>query len=160
MKIDTLKEINFNTLSLKNGDNNISNNSISNYVLDSYAILVYFQGEEKGSDFIRSLFEKASEGRCTLYLCVINLGEALYIIEKKMGLQSAQLALSRIKAIPLEIIIADEEITLQAAHIKANFAISDAGCFAASVCITKNALLVTGDPGFKLLRNIININWI
>lgn len=160
MKIDTVKESNFNTLSLKKGDSSISSNGISNYVLDSYAILVYFQGEEKGSDFVRSLFEKASEGKCALYLCVINLGEVLYIIEKKMGLQSAQLALSRITAIPLEIIIADEEITLQAAHIKANFSISYADCFAASVCIAKNALLVTGNPEFKLLGNIININWI
>ncbi|MCL4417452.1 MAG: type II toxin-antitoxin system VapC family toxin [Actinobacteria bacterium] len=159
MKIDIAKEGNSKTLLLKKGDSNISNNGIS-YVLDSYAILVYFQGEEKGSDFIRSLFEKASERKYALYLCVVNLGEVLYIIEKKMGLQSAQLALSRIKAIPLEIIIADEEITLQAAHIKANFAISYADCFAASVCIARNASLVTGDPEFKLLRNIIDINWI
>ena len=80
------------------------------------------------------MFWTAMQYWCSaLYLCVINLGEILYIIEKKIGLQSAQLALSRIKAIPL-----------QAAHIKASFAISYADCFAASVCIAKNALLVTG----------------
>jgi len=124
-----------------------------------YTLMAYFQ-EEKGSSFVKSLLEKASKELCNLYFCVINLGEVLYIIEKEKGLLSAQLALSRIKELPVKIIVVGEEITLKAAHIKANFPVSYADCFAAAVSIIKNATLVTGDPEFKTLENLVNISWI
>jgi len=130
-----------------------------NYILDSYAVLAYFQ-KEKGSATVKELLKKASQNQCILYLCIINLGEVMYVIEKEKGLQSAQLALCRIKELPIEIIAAEEDITLEAAHIKANYPISYADCFAASAAKLYKGLLVTGDPEFQLLMNYVDIVWI
>jgi ribonuclease VapC len=130
-----------------------------NYTLDSYAVLAYFQ-QEKGSNTVKELLKKASQNQCKIYFCIINLGEVIYIIEKEKGLSAVQMALSRIKELPIEVVIANEEITLQAAHIKANYPISYADCFAAAVAKIFRGLLVTGDPEFKLLQNYIDIIWI
>ena len=51
-------------------------------------------------------------------------------------------------------------ITLAAAHIKANYSIPYADCFAAATTKILQGLLVTGDPEFKLLQNYIDIRWI
>jgi len=133
--------------------------SNANYILDSYTVLAYFQ-KEKGSDTIKELLERAAQNQCNIYFCIINLGEVIYIAEREQGLQSAQMALSLIKELPIEIVIANEEITLEAAHIKANYPIAYADCFAAAVAKKFQGLLVTGDPEFKLLQNYIDIMWI
>ena len=46
------------------------------YVLDSYALFIFFQSEP-GFEQLRSLLESAQGGKCRLYLCVVNLGEVL-----------------------------------------------------------------------------------
>ena len=133
--------------------------SSANYILDSYTVLAYFQ-KEKGSDTIKGLLKKAAQNQCNIYFCIINLGEVIYIAEKEQGLQAAQMALSLIKELPIEIVIANEEITLEAAHIKANYPIAYTDCFAAAVAKKFQGLLVTGDPEFKFLQNYIDIMWI
>ena len=133
--------------------------SNANYILDSYTVLAYFQ-KEKGSDTIKELLKRAAQNQCNIYFCIINLGEAIYITEREQGLQAAQMALSLIKELPIEVVIANEEITLEAAHIKANYPIAYADCFAAAVAKKFQGPLVTGDPEFKLLQNYIDIMWI
>lgn len=133
--------------------------SNTNYILDSYTVLAYFQ-KEKGSDTIKELLVKASQNQCKIHFCIINLGETIYVTEREQGLQAAQMALSLIKELPIEVVIANEEITLEAAHIKANYSIAYADCFAAAVAKKFQGLLVTGDPEFKLLQNYIDIMWI
>ena len=133
--------------------------SNANYILDSYTALAYFQ-KEKGSDTIRELLKRAAQNQCNIYFCIINLGEVIYVTEKERGLQAAQMALSLIKELPVEFVTANEEITLEAAHIKANYPIAYADCFAAAVAKKFQGLLVTGDPEFKLLQNYIDIMWI
>ena len=133
--------------------------SNANYILDSYTVLAYFQ-KEKGSNTIKELLKKAAQNQCNIYFCIINLGEAIYITEREQGLQAAQMALSLIKELPIEVVIANEEITLEAAHIKANYPIAYADCFAAAVAKKFQGPLVTGDSEFKLLQNYIDIMWI
>ena len=128
--------------------------SNANYILDSYTVLAYFQ-KEKGGDTIKELLERAAQNQCNIYFCIINLGEAIYITEREQGLQAAQMALSLIKELPIEVVIANEEITLEAAHIKANYPIAYADCFAAAAAKKFQGPLVTGDPEFKLLQNLI-----
>lgn len=55
------------------------------YVLDSYALMAYFEAEP-GGDRVHSLLSAAIERKCRLYMCVVNLGEVMYIVERKRGL--------------------------------------------------------------------------
>ena len=145
------------TETLENGTETLENKA--NYILDSYAVLAYFQ-KEKGSAIVKELLENAAQNQCNIYFCIINLGEVIYITERERGLQAAQTALSLIKELPIEVVIANEEITLEAAHIKANYPIAYADCLAAAAVNKFQGPLVTGDPEFKLLQNYIDIMWI
>ncbi|MCL4384750.1 MAG: type II toxin-antitoxin system VapC family toxin [Cyanobacteria bacterium] len=129
------------------------------YVLDSYALLAFFNNE-KGSDIVRNLLLKARDGNHSLYLLNINLGEIIYIVEREFGVNGPQLALSKIGEMPVKIIYADLEMTLKAAHLKANYPISYADAFAAACAIIKSARLVTGDNDFSKLDYLVDILWL
>ena len=129
------------------------------YVLDSYALLAYFAAEAGNKQVLKRL-EEAKEGKCQLSLCVVNLGEVIYIVERTRGLRKAQEALARIDELPIRIVSADRVITLAAAHIKANCSIAYADCFAAALAKIKKAELITGGPEFKQVANEIKIGWL
>src|ERR1039458_8542585 len=86
------------------------------YILDSYALLAYFEAES-GSGRVLKLLEAAKAGKCRVHLGVVNLGEIIYITERERGLQKAQEVLARTNELPIKIINADRILTLAAAHI-------------------------------------------
>ncbi len=123
------------------------------FVLDSHAVLAFLEGEE-GEEHIRSLLKKATGGDCELFMSIVNLGEVLYITERGRGLPKAQEVLARIDELPIQIVDADRAQTLAAAHIKAQWPIAYADCFAVALARTKGATIVTGDPEFKQLEAV------
>lgn len=131
------------------------------YVLDSYALLAYLQGEPGGAR-VRELLASASQGGCRLSMSVVNLGEVLYIVERARGLAKAQETLARIDELPVEIVAADRALTLEAAHLKAHCPIAYADCFAAALARLRNAPLVTGDPEFRRLppEQGVQVEWV
>jgi PIN domain nuclease of toxin-antitoxin system len=48
-----------------------------NFVLDSFALLAYFQGEPGGTT-VRDILKEASAGSVSVMLSVVNLGEIYY----------------------------------------------------------------------------------
>lgn len=118
------------------------------YVLDSFALIAYFEGE-KGQELVIDLFHRAAKGRCELYLSVVNLGEIAYLVERERGLPKAQETLARVDELPVSVCDIDRRLVLTAAHIKAEHPIAYADCFAAALAQGKDAALVTGDPEFK-----------
>jgi predicted nucleic acid-binding protein len=127
------------------------------YVLDSYALLAYFEAEP-GVEQVRRLLEAAKEGECRLHLCVVNLGEVMYIVERERGLPKAQKTLARIDELPIEVMNLDRTLTLAAAHLKMDYPIAYADCFAAALSQIKNAILVTGDPEFRKIKTDCNVH--
>ena len=128
----------------------------SEFVLDSYALLAYLEGEP-GSDRISELLNAAKDGKCHLYMCVVNMGEVMYIVERERGLPKAQETLARIDELPIEIVDVDRPLTLAAAHLKMDCPIAYADCFAAALSQLKNATLVTGDPEFSKIKPDCNV---
>jgi ribonuclease VapC len=126
------------------------------YVLDSYALLAYLEAEP-GSERVSKLLETAEKGKTRLYMCVVNLGEVMYIVERERGLSKVQETLARIDELPIEIINVDRILTLAAAHLKKDCLIAYADCFAAALSQLKNAILVTGDPEFSKIKSDYNV---
>ena len=56
-----------------------------NYVFDSFALLAYLE-DEAGATRIEALLEQARKETTQIWMSVVNLGEVLYIIERKQGL--------------------------------------------------------------------------
>ena len=129
------------------------------YVLDSFALLAYLQ-DEPAAARIEKLMDQAGKEKCHLLLCIINLGEILYITERRGGLVKAQDALALIQQLPIEILPADEQTVFTAAHIKANHTISYADSFVVAIGIQENARVITADPEFRSVEHIVDMEWL
>jgi predicted nucleic acid-binding protein len=129
------------------------------FILDSYALLAYL-GAEPGGKRLEEVLLLAQGGQCTLFLCMINLGEILYITERHRGLVAAQSVQALIESLPVEIYDVSRDLVLEAAHIKANYAISYADAFVAAAAQRERATILTGDPEFKTVEEFISIEWL
>ncbi len=128
-------------------------------VLDSYALIAYLNKEE-GYGTVSEIFEKCVDSDEHAFMCVVNIGEVYYHALRVGGEQKAKLALEIIKALPIEIVEANINLTLQAAEYKAFHKMSYADAYAAALAKIKKASLITGDKEFKSLENEIKIVWI
>ena len=131
----------------------------ASFVLDSFALLAYLQDEPVASR-IERLLENSGKGKCRLLLSMINLGELLYITERRGGVAKAQDALALIRQLPIEIVPADEQTVFAAAHIKANHAISYADSFVVATAIQESAIIITGDPEFQSVETLVKVEWL
>lgn len=129
------------------------------YVLDSFALLAYFQ-DEAGAERVQHLLALAEKGRASLAMSLINWGEVLYSLQRTRGVSGRDEAVSVIDQIPLSLVAPDRAQTLAAAALKANHPIAYADCFAAALAVARRARLVTGDPEFRRLEKDIAIEWL
>jgi ribonuclease VapC len=49
---------------------------------------------------------------------------------------------------------------IEAARIKAHHPLSFADCFAVATAARENAIVVTGDPEFKAVEKLVEIEWL
>jgi ribonuclease VapC len=90
----------------------------------------------------------------------INLGEVYYRTIRAVGIEEAKKFLENFLRLPIHIILPDSDLIWQASEIKAQFPISYADCFAAATAIKFKAAILTGDPEFKKIMNIVSIEWL
>jgi ribonuclease VapC len=129
------------------------------FVLDSFALLVYLQDESAASR-IERLLDNAAKEKCQLFLPIINLGEILYITERRGGVAKAQDVLALVQQLPIQILSVDEATVFAAAHIKANHSISYADAFVVAAAIQENAAILTADPEFRSVENMVKVEWL
>lgn len=131
------------------------------YVLDSFALLAYLEGEV-GMPRVQKLLKAAEGGEHGLYVSLINLGEVLYITEREAGLVQAQQALAALEQLPFQFVPVSRATVLAAAHIKAQYAIAYADAFAVVTAQDYKAVLVTGDPEFQAVADagVVTVDWL
>jgi predicted nucleic acid-binding protein len=131
----------------------------SAYVLDSYAMIAHLE-DESGGVQVRKLLKLAHAGKTKLYMSVINLGEIYYNTYRERGREKADEAVFMMRQLPITIVNADMEITIDAAALKAVHPVAYADCFAVALGIRKNAKVITGDPEFKRFGEAVTVEWI
>jgi predicted nucleic acid-binding protein len=129
------------------------------FVLDSFALLAFFQGEA-GMERVRAVLKEAEQGRCQVYLSWINLGEVLYITEREQGQLKARETLALIQSFPLQMADVTPQTVLDAAHIKANHRLSYADAFAIVTALDRDATVLTGDPEFETVESLVAVEWL
>ena len=129
------------------------------YIIDSYAMLAYF-GKEPGVERVKEIFEEVERIECLAYLSMINMGEVIYIVERKLGLSVAHRTLAAIEQLPITLLEVSKERILDAAHIKAEFSLSYADAFAVGAAREFGGWIVTADPEFKSVEGIVDIEWL
>lgn len=129
------------------------------YVLDSYALLAYFQSEEAGTQVL-GVIESARDQNTSLYLSLINAGEIYYLMRREKGLEAAERMLRNLRELPIILCEATEERIWNAARLKSAHPLSYADAFAVCLAQELEAILVTGDPEFESVKKLVQIYWL
>ena len=129
------------------------------FVLDSYAILALLGGEPGGEEVAR-LMRRAEAEDASLMMTWVNAGEVSYIVERRWGRDRLLQVLAVLEATALKMVPVERELALAGARIKAVKALAYADALAAALAISTDATLVTGDPEFHLLEEMMSIRWL
>jgi predicted nucleic acid-binding protein len=126
-------------------------------VLDSFALLA-FLGNEDGCEKVKRLL---ADKDIQLLMNEINVGESYYIIARERGLAQADEFVDAIlPSLPIILVANSLAEVIEAARIKAEYPLAYADCFVASTACRKKAPVITGDPEFKKVQQIIEIDWL
>ena len=107
--------------------------------LDSWAILRWLDGDEPAAARV----EAAMPSRPVTSW--INLGEVAYIVERRAGVDRARRVVRELRP-RLTLDLPSEARVLEAAHLKAGYAMAYADAFAVATAIAHRATLLTGNP--------------
>ncbi len=128
-------------------------------LLDSFAVVKYILAEP-GGDRVLGFISEARRSEQPLLLSEINAGEVFYVIAKRFGLAKAEEVLTLFSTLPIRMVPVSWELILQAARLKAQFALSYAECIAADCAMAHQAVLVTGDKEFRSIQHLVRVEWI
>lgn len=128
-------------------------------VLDSYALLAYFEKEAGWNDVARLLADAAAE-RCALQCSIVNWGEVRCITERVYGVEKANEVEAVMDDLPVEWIDADRALTRAAARLKVDGGLAYADCFAAALALVAEGEVVTGDPEFAAVEEQVTVRWL
>jgi predicted nucleic acid-binding protein len=129
------------------------------YLFDSHALLAFFQ-KERGTEVVAKILRRALKQQLDRLICVINLGEIIYMTKRRFGDRKKVEILGRVYQLGFKVLPAPESLVYRAAEFKAEYPISYADCFALACAREHSASLVTGDPKFKQVAHLVNIDWI
>jgi len=129
------------------------------YILDSYALLAYFQAEPAGAK-VRDILKEAAAGAPTIFLSVISLGEIYYIIARKRGEEKAGAITEDICRLPVSLVDVTTKRVLAAAGVKALHPVSYADAFVVAAAVEFTATIVTGDPEFEATESQAAVLWL
>lgn len=127
-------------------------------VLDSFALIAYFEDEPAAGQVERALEQALRASR--LKLTLVNWGEVYYSMHRTKGEDRAEECLLVMDELPIDLIPATREMTYEAARIKAKYRIAFGDCFAAALALQTQCPVLTGDREFKKLEKLVEIQWL
>ncbi len=128
------------------------------YVLDAHPIVGSYRGESF-RPAVQRLIEGAKQGSLAFRLTAVNAGEIVYGVERALGRTAGEFVLEEIQDWT-EIVAADLELSLRAAWLKLRGGISYADCFAAALAHRDGLPVLTGDPEFRRVEDVVEIAWL
>ncbi|MBI1919971.1 MAG: type II toxin-antitoxin system VapC family toxin [Geobacter sp.] len=128
-------------------------------LFDSFALLRFFH-REPGAEKVRGLLAESLESAQERLISAINVGELIYIVQRRFGEQEKLQMLVHLQALEFTILPCPNDLIFRAAELKARYAVSYADAFALASAIEQGADLVTGDPEFKQVEHLVKIIWV
>jgi len=132
---------------------------MNSILFDSFAMLRFFY-QEPGAGRVRELLKEAMQNEVPRLISAINVGEIIYIVQRRSGEKTKLQTLVKLKSLGFTILTCPNELIFRAAELKARFAISYADAFAVASAIEYNATVVTGDPEFRQVEHLVKILWV
>lgn len=129
------------------------------YVFDSYAVLAFLE-DETGAGLVEKTLREVMNQKAEGFLCIVNWGEIYYTVMREQGEEVAEEIADLLANYPLQLVDVDQSLTKTAAQFKGRYKIAYADCFAAAVARRQKAVVLTGDPEFRLLEKEVKISWL
>jgi predicted nucleic acid-binding protein len=129
------------------------------FVLDSYSLLAYFQGEPSALK-VKEILRLAQNKHAAVFLSLINLGEIIYMIGRKQGWDNAVEIQKKVLMLPIQMGEVTMERVLSAARVKAICPISYADAFAVALAQEMHATVITGDQEFRRVEAMVKVLWL
>jgi ribonuclease VapC len=129
-------------------------------LLDSFALLAYLN-KEANFERVKQILVNAQNSGDFVLMNEVNIGETYYILFRKRGTQQAEYFLDTIlPGLPIAPVSNNFESVIEAARIKAQFPLSYSDCFAVANALSEKAIIMTGDPEFKNVEHMVDIEWL
>jgi ribonuclease VapC len=128
------------------------------YAIDAQPLVAWVR-KEAAYPLVEAIARKAQSGEVELRLTSVNAGEVVYGVERALGAVASQRTLQLVQE-TTEIQWVDLELAARAAWIKLRSGIGYADCFAAALAHRDGAPLITGDPDFRRVEDLISIAWL
>ena len=132
---------------------------MNRYILDSYAMIAFFE-DEPGAEHVASVLQELIRKKSLGFMSIINWGEIYYNTMREQGIETAEMVMRQFDKYPVQLVEADKTLAYEAAKLKAVYRIAYANCFAAALSCKLKATLITGDPEFKKMGDHITVQWI
>jgi len=129
------------------------------YVLDSFPVIALVQ-EEPGADRVERLLIQSEAGHVALHMCSVNVAEVFYNVRRRATEQVARTTVAGLQLAGVRFHDATLALSLRAGALKAQFPISLGDCYAAALAQELDATLVTGDPEFRHVEDVVRIEWL
>lgn len=128
-------------------------------VLDSWAVIAYFEDEE-AAEKVADIISDAHEESIPLLMTVVNAGEVWYIVARETSAAEADASIKQLRDLGIEFIEADWNLAKDAGYFKSKNKMSFADCFAAALARQRKGHLATGDQEFKQVESDIVVIWL
>lgn len=115
--------------------------------------------QEPGAKFVARLVDDVRDGSVQAAISAINLGEVYYTLVRAHGFAHAEETLIDFLDLPWEVVSATDERVIDAARLKAQFAISYADSFALGLARERDAALITDDPELRDCDHGVDVAW-
>lgn len=133
--------------------------SMKTVVLDSFALLAYFE-KEPGWKRVIALLTGAAAEEHLLACTTVNWGEVLYITERVYGREKADAVSNVLDELPISWVDVDRRLAREAANFKVGGGLAYADCFAAALAYMRDGPVVTGDPEFARVEDTVTVEWL
>lgn len=131
--------------------------SARRYVLDSNALVGWFEDREVIAEKVEHLLRDALLRELPLLMSAVNWGEVFYTEWRYRGEANAREAEVKVRELPIAFIGADQDRATRAAAIKQKYNLGYADAFAAELAIDRGAWLVTADPEFSKVGKALSV---
>jgi ribonuclease VapC len=128
-------------------------------VFDAQALLAFIDGDPS-AEAVRAILADAAAGRRSVLMSVVNVAETMYVVERRGGAHASTAMLDLIQQLPIELVNVDLELAARAAYFKARGGISLGDCFAAALAHRESIPVLTADPEFKQVADLVTIAWL
>jgi PIN domain nuclease of toxin-antitoxin system len=99
------------------------------YVLDSYAMIAYFE-DELGADRVAQVLRQLIQGKVKGFMSVVNWEEVYYNTMREQGIDGAERVILQLDKFPIRNVEENKDLAYEVAKLKGEFRIAYADCFA------------------------------